>query len=117
MGKTLARSKKLAPSISIRFDYDLANSIETDIKNGKFEDRTEGIEHYVRRGMQLDSITEIYKDPKKRKEFEDKFGQLVSEKNVESVMETADVEQLKTIIFFAKNQLDKRFNQLLISTR
>ena len=111
------KSKKLAPSISLRLDYEIAESIDKEVESEKFSNRTEAISYYIQKGQELEALIQISKDPEKKKEFESKFMSLLNAEDIERTLETCDIETLKLIRLITNDKIEKKFKQLVIQVK
>lgn len=101
-------------SITVRFPIELLKEIDT--KCGpklKYRDHSDAIRSLVVLALRVESLLDIQKDPKKKKEFEEKFASLLKEKDVQKSLEAMNPDQLRGISFFLEDLKNKKV-QLLI---
>lgn len=109
------RLKDYCDSITFRCPISILEKLDSTVGKGKkYKNRSEAILAKLQLSSKIESMMDLFQDPKKKKEFQSKFQELLSKKDVEQTLEKMDEKELKAIIFFAENQLDKRFKQLLL---
>ena len=80
----------------------------------KFHDRSEAIRYYIERGMQFESLLEIYNDPEKKAQFAHKMEGIKKEQHMERLAETMTIDEIKSARFILTNIEEKKVNQLLL---
>ena len=71
----------------------------------------------IKKGIELETLLEINRNPEKKKEFEDNLKQLLSQESFEKTLETMDDMTLDAILSYASLLKDKRFKQDLLAIR
>lgn len=71
----------------------------------------------IKKGIELETLLEINRNPEKKKEFEDNLKQLLSQESFEKTLETMDDMTLDAILSYASLLKDRRFKQDLLSIR
>lgn len=116
MGKTLAkRSRKTV--ISLRIENDLLDALDIEVDNEKFSSLTEAVDHYIKKGQLLESLTAISKDPEKKKELHEKFMKVLHMDDMERTLETCDLDTLKLIRAITNEKIERKFNQLVLNVK
>jgi len=93
---------------------------ELDAKSGagmKYLNRSEALRSLVQLGLRVESMLEIYNDPEKKKEFEEKLANLFQDKNFEKTFETMSERDLNAVMFIAGNLKDKKIQQLVLDVK
>lgn len=93
------------------------DEIEESITKGKYRSRTDAIINLTKKGLELEALIEINKDPKKKKQFEQNLKELLTQDSIEHVLETVSDETLDAILSYAGIMKERRFHQALISIR
>jgi len=101
-------------SITVRISYNMLKDLKTKYGKGKkYRDRSDAIRSVIGLGLKVDSMLQIMSDPKKKKEFEEKFAFLLKEKDIRKSLEPMEADQLSAISFFIEELKNKKV-QLLI---
>ncbi len=92
-------------SFSIRFPLELLDSLERNVKEGKFSSVSEAIRSYIELGMHVESYKTIIKDPQFLKSIEE----LKQTEGVFHWIETLTDEQVTAITTALKMEKEKRY--------
>lgn len=113
MGKQMEENDYLG-SITVRLAIKTIKKLDTKHGRGRrFRDRSETIRSLLAIGDKTDDLMQIYSDPKKKKEFQEKFFKMVENKKFNKSLESMTDEELGLVIFTAQNLRDKKVQQLL----
>lgn len=79
----------------------ILTGIDKEIKDKKYEDRTEAIITKIQNSDHFEELMEIAKNPELQKEMNDKIKSMVSNSSIEQTLTTMTIKQRKAIIFYA----------------
>ncbi len=101
-------------SITVRMPESMLRKLDEKCGAGlKYRDRSEVIRSLVSLGMQIESLMEIRKDPKKKTEFERRFAHLLKEKDIEKSLEAMNEDERNGIKFFITHLENQKVQTLI----
>ncbi len=92
-------------NFSIRFPLELLDSLEKNVKEGKFSSVSEAIRSYIELGMHVESYKTMIKDPKFLKSIEE----LKKTEGIFHWIETLTDEQVDSIATALKMEKENRY--------
>jgi len=105
-------------SITVRLPISMVQKLDNiSGKKKKYRDRSDAIRSLILQGSQLNDMLEIYNDPAKKKQFEEKLAALFRDKNFEQTMETMSDKDLNAIMFIAANIKEKKIQQVVLDIK
>ena len=106
---------RLIANINVRVPLSLVeDAIASVVVDKLFDSEAEYYRTAIQLGSKVIALDRIKKDPKKRKEFEEKLSQILTMTDIEQTMATCSDDQLRNIEFLAKNIREKKVNQMIL---
>ena len=103
--------------ITLRIPISLAKKVEDmdwGLARKKQKRRSEIYRSAIEKGAQFQNLRIIMRDPKKAKEIQEKFFEILKTNNQEQVLETMKIEEIESLILLASMIKEKKFSQLSI---
>ena len=104
-------------SISVRMPSSLIDELDQMVQEEKFNDRSDAIVKLTRKGLDVEALIQMNKNPETKAMFEENLKQLMSKENVEQTLETFDDETLKAVLSYGTILHERRFKQELLKVR
>lgn len=105
-------------SVTVRLPISMLQRLDNISGRGKkYRDRSDAIRSLVLQGSQLNDMLEIYNNPAKKQEFEEKLANLLQDKSYEKTLETMTERDLGAIILICQNLQDKKLQQLVLDIK